>query len=180
MNKFLEKKYLYPVSGLLLLIIIAVATVFTVHTIREERNEWWKWKFSRFEQRDSKWKENVSKIQRAAVNTASGIEVVITTTDTGSISRVNGEFEILKGSSLIQNSAYSIVGVKTNNSLKISITSNIPDVVKIIQKDAADGTSGIFGIELSRQSNSKNQEKEEGKSGKYEKSHTREGKRESK
>ena len=90
--------------------------------------------------------------------------MVITTADTGSIARVNAEFEILKGSAFTQNSAYTISGTKSGNSLKISISSMNSDVVKLIQEDAANGASGLYGISLLETSGrSESNEKERSK-----------------
>ena len=88
-------------------------------------------------------------------NTASGADITftpVTPADSGSISEMNAEFQILRGSALLQNTSYKADMVESSGALRISVTSTIPDVVKLIQSKAITGESGTFGVELLTQS----------------------------
>ena len=106
--------------------------------------------WNRGEVNDTESNDDMKHIQKSATNTASGVEIILSTADTGSLSRLSAEFEIMKGSSELQNTAFTFIGIKVSNSLKISITSSNPDIIRLIQEKASSGESGIYGIELTQ------------------------------
>ncbi len=89
-----------------------------------------------------------SPISRMVTNTASGVDISIGASDTGSLSMLHAEFQLIKGSAEHQNSAFKAELVEGSGGVRISVTSINPDIIKMIQSKAASGESGVFGVEL--------------------------------
>ena len=148
----LSKKHAAIGSGIVL--ILAVAG--TVLAVYGERFEGFSEKRHGYErgfvnERNGGRDENVS---RTVADTASGADITFTpasSSDTGAVSAIvelGAEFQVMKGSQGFQNSAFKADSSMSGPVLKISVTSNSPDVVRLIQEKAANGESGAFGTDL--------------------------------
>ncbi|MFZ3233217.1 MAG: hypothetical protein WA194_06980 [Patescibacteria group bacterium] len=146
----LSRKQIHIISGGILLLAAIAGGIFAAHEeFDHKRSKEW----NDYRTEANEIGENVS---RTVADTASGADITFTPTtsaDSGALSELNAEFQILKGSALLQNTAFKADIATLSGSLKVSLTSNIPDVVKLIQEKAASGESGYFGIDLLRENN---------------------------
>lgn len=149
-----SQKQIVAVCGaaLVLCAVIVVAAI-------AERHEGSGRDYGRSSHHESRWNRSESDgksgeyarksdIVRTVTNTASGADIVLTPTESGALTVLKGEFEVTKGYAAFQNSAFKAEAVESNGSLRVSVTSDLPEVAKLIQWKAASQESGTFGTDL--------------------------------